>query len=482
MNYRAVFSILGRVLLVEAMLMVISAAVSLVYGEIATMVSFLITLFVTAIAGWLMTRLRGERKQIYAREGFVIVALSWVLMSIVGAFPFYLTGFIPSYIDALFETVSGFTTTGSTILTNVEGLTHGLLFWRSFTHFIGGMGVLVFVLAIIPLISTRSVHLMRAEVPGPTKGKLVPKIKSTAMILYGIYIIMTVLQIILLVAGGMPLFDSVCHAFGSAGTGGFSIKNTSIEHYQSAYLETVIGVFVILFGINFNLYYLLLLRDFKSVFKNEELRLYLSIILASIILITINISGMYGSVLQSLRYAFFQVASIITTTGYSSVNFDLWPSLSRFVLVLLMIVGACAGSTGGGMKVSRLILLYKSVRREIKRLLHPRSVNIIEMDDKVVDESIVEGTKVFFIAYISIMFLSILVISSDGHDLETTSTAVISCLGNIGPGLRAVGPVGNFSLFSPGSTLLLTLDMLLGRLEIFPVLMLFLPVTWRRKG
>lgn len=479
MNYKSVFNILGRILIVEAGLMAVSAAVSLIYRE--SILSFLFAILIAAAAGAVLCVLPGKREQIYAREGFVIVALSWVTMSAVGALPFFLSGHIPSFIDAFFETVSGFTTTGSTILTNVEVMPYGLLFWRSFTHWVGGMGVLVFVLAIIPMIGTRSVHLMRAEVPGPTKGKLVPKMKSTAMILYGIYVILTAAEVIFLVAGGMPLFDALVHSFGSAGTGGFSIKNKSIEYYGSAYIETVIGVFVILFGINFNIYFLLLIKEFKSIFKNEELRLYLCIIAVSVIIITFDIMKIFGTVGSSLRYAFFQVASIITTTGYSSINFDLWPSLSRYILVLLMFAGACAGSTGGGLKTSRLIILFKSIRREIRKLLHPRSVNIIEMDDKVVDESIVGGTTVYFVAYMLVLLLSVFFVSFDGYDLETTTTAVISCISNIGPGLNLVGPAGNFSIFTPGSKVLLSLVMLIGRLEIYPVLMLFLPATWRRK-
>nr|WP_122012137.1 TrkH family potassium uptake protein [Maliibacterium massiliense] len=480
MNYKAVLHILGRILLIEAVLLLLPVLVGLLYGE--SVIYFLCTICVLLAAAALCVLPRHEGGQIYAREGFVIVALSWVCMSLAGALPFYLSGYIPSFVDAFFETVSGFTTTGASILTDVEALPHGLLFWRSFTHWIGGMGVLVFVMAIMPMAKVRSVHIMRAEVPGPTKSKLVPRMKSTAMILYGIYILLTVMEIIFLLCGGMPLFDALVHAFGTAGTGGFGIKNLSIGYYDSAYIEVVVGAFMILFGINFNLYYLLLLGNIRSILKNEELRWYLGIILAAIIVITINVLQLFGDWGTSLRHAFFQVSSIVTTTGFSTTDFQLWPSLSRSILVVLMLIGACAGSTAGGIKVSRLVIAFKSARREIKHLLHPHAVDVVKVNGATVDENVVRATGVFICSYLGIILISTLITCVNGYDLETSTTAVISCISNIGPGLGLVGPMSNFSLFSPLVKLLLSLNMLLGRLELYPMLLLFAPSTWRKRA
>ena len=458
--------------------MLLPVAVSLIYGEDPS--ALLITIaVVTAISSLGLFLSRGD-KRIYPREGFVIVALSWVLMSAVGALPFVISGYIPSFVDAFFETVSGFTTTGATILTDVEALPFGLLFWRSFLHWVGGMGVLVFIMAILPMSNVRSVHIMRAEVPGPTKSKLVPKMKSTAVILYSIYVVLTVIEVILLVAGGMTFFDALVHSFGTAGTGGFGIKNNSIAFYDSAYIQYVISIFMLLFGINFNLYYFLLIGDIRSVLKSEELRWYLGIALASAAIIAINVLNMFSSFGESVRHAFFQVSSIMTTTGFSTTDFNQWPSLSKGILVLLMFIGASAGSTGGGMKVSRIIIGVKSVFGEIKRLLHPRAVQTIRLDGSPLDDTAVRASMIFCFAYLVLTSIISLIVCFDGYDMVTSFTAVVACISNIGPGLELVGPVGNFAMFSAPIKVVLSFAMLLGRLELFPILMLFLPSTWRR--
>ncbi|MEG2173891.1 MAG: TrkH family potassium uptake protein [Oscillospiraceae bacterium] len=480
MNIKMVLYILGYLLRVEAALMALPCAVALGYGE-ACAIDFMKTIVLSLLAGVLLSFKRPRNGVIYARDGFVVVALSWIAMSAVGALPFYWSGEIPSYIDALFETVSGFTTTGASILTAVEGMSQGLLFWRSFTHWIGGMGVLVFILSVLPLAGDRSMHLMRAEVPGPTVGKLVPRLQKTAKLLYGIYFIMTLIEIGLLLLGGMPLFDSIVHSFGTAGTGGFGIKNNSIAYYNSAYIDGIIGVFMILFGINFNLYYILLLGDVKQVLRNEELRCYLGIIAASVMAITVNIRPLYQSITASFRYAFFQVASIITTTGYATADFDQWPELSRAILVLLMFCGACAGSTGGGIKAARLVILYRAVKKSIGRMLHPRSVGIVKFEGKTIDSDTIDGVHVFFATLMAIACVTVLIISLDGFDFTTNFTAMAACLNNVGPGLGVVGPTGNFSAFSSLSKLTLTANMLLGRLEIFPILTLFAPSVWKSK-
>ena len=422
-----------------------------------------------------------KNKLIYAKEGFVIVALSWFVLSLFGALPFFLSGEIPNYIDGFFEVVSGFTTTGSSILTDVEGMSNGLLFWRSFTHWIGGMGVLVFVLSIVPLAEGRSMFIMRAEVPGPTVDKLVPKIKKTAKILYQIYVVMTIILIVLLLLGGMPLFDSLLHAFGTAGTGGFGIKATSVGFYNSAYLDIVITIFMILFGINFNLFYLIITGSIVTALKSEELKHYLIIIGLSTLAIAINILPNYKNIFQSLRYSAFQVASIITTTGYATTDFNQWPMFSKGVLFLLMFIGACAGSTGGGIKVSRLMIAIKSSLQHIKGMIHPRYVNTVRYEKKPVDNSVLKSIHVYLSLYLFIYLISILLVSVDNFDFETTISAVTTCLNNVGPGFSAVGPAGSFYGFSNFSKIILSLNMLIGRLEIFPILMLFTPSLWRIK-
>lgn len=459
--------------------MLLPLIVSIIYGE-ASWVAFAVTACILMLVGILLGLRRPENSVIHESEGFIIVGLAWIIMSAFGALPFVISRSIPSFIDAFFETVSGFTTTGSSILSDVESLDHGILFWRSFTHWVGGMGVLVFVMAVLPLSEGRTIHIMRAEVPGPVVGKIVAKIKHNAMILYGIYIALTIIMAILLALGEMPLFDSIVNAVATAGTGGFAIKNASIAAYNSAYLEGVITVFMLLFSINFNLYFLILSGHIIQALKSEELRWFLGIVAAAMCAITIFNLPEYGTVLHSFRYASFQVATVVSTTGFATANFDLWPSVVKCILVVLMFFGACAGSTGGGMKTARVIIMVKTVGREIKRMLHPRSVSVLKAEGKPVDQTVIHGTAVYFITYMGILAVSILLISIDGFDLVSTVTSVISCMNNIGPGLGMVGPMGNFEDFSVFSKIILSLDMLLGRLEIFPIFMLFSPAIWRR--
>ena len=480
MNGKMTTYILGRMLGVEALVLLIPALVSVIYGEHGWR-AFLITSAVLLCLYLIFGRKKPHDSTIYGKDGFIIIASAWILWSIFGAMPFWISGSIPSYIDAFFETVSGFTTTGSTILTDIASMPKGMNFWRCLTHWIGGMGVLVFVLVIVSLEDKNSMHLMRAEVPGPETDKLVPKARDTAKILYGMYLILTVTQVIFLLLGGMDLYDSIIHAFSTAGTGGFNNRNNSVAYYDSAYIDGVITVFMILFGINFNMYYLLMLKKVKDVFKNEETRAYLGIILGSAILITINILGVYKTPLKAFRYAIFQVASVITTTGYATADFNLWPEFSKCILLGLMIIGACAGSTGGGMKVSRILIGLKSVKREIKRLLHPKSVNIVKVNGKKIKEETLQGVYVYFIAYIAIFILSVLLISLNNFDFATSFSGVLTTINNIGPGISAVGPIENFSAFSDFSKIVFCFDMLIGRLEIFPFLILLSPNLWRKK-
>ena len=484
MNYGMIVYILGTILKAEAILMSLPALVAFLCGE-GDLVPMLAAILIASGAGLLFTFKKPKNTVIYAKEGFVVTALSWVVMSLVGALPFVFAGAIPSYIDAVFETVSGFTTTGASILTDVEGMSRGLLFWRSFTHWVGGMGVLVFLLAIVPLAGGRSVHIMRAESPGPVVAKLVPKVRDTAMILYGIYITMTVVLIALLLLGGMPLYDSAVHAFGTAGTGGFGIWGDSIAHYDSAYIDVVLSIGMVLFGVNFNIYYLLLMGKVKSILRSEELRWYLGIIAGATLLIAWNTLSRWGGILQSLRYAFFQVASVITTTGFATADFNLWPELSRMLLLVLMLVGACAGSTGGGMKVSRLIIMLKSAKREISRMLHPRSVYTLQFEGKPLEDQTIHNVFTYFFILVFLVIASVLLVSLDNMDFDSTFSAVLACINNIGPGLGVVGPMGGYASLSYRSKVVLILDMLLGRLEIFPMLMLFAPSVWigkRRRG
>lgn len=478
MNYRMITYLLGVLMLIEAVFMVLPLAVSLLYGEMSG-IWFLVAIAAAGIAGGACVCLRPRKRDMYAKEGFVVTALAWVVISLIGALPFTLSGQIPSYLDAVFETVSGFTTTGASILANVEELDHGMLFWRSFTHWLGGMGILVFMLAVMNMGNGQSNHLLRAESPGPSVSKMVPNMRKSAAILYGIYVAMTVLQIVLMLCGGMPLFDSVCTAFGTAGTGGFGVRADSIAGY-SPYLQTVIAVFMVLFGVNFNVYFFILMKKFSTALRNTEVRTYLAIVLISTVVIGINILPVMSGAYDAFHHAFFSVASIMTTTGFATVDFNLWPELSRLLLVLLMIIGACAGSTGGGVKVSRMVILFKSAAFEVRRLLHPGSIKVLTMDGKRISRETIQGIQGYMVVYFAITVISILFVSLDNFDTVTTITAVTATLNNIGPGLNMVGPTGNFAIFSPLSKLVLTADMLLGRLELFPLLILFMPSTWRK--
>ena len=474
MNKRMIAYILGILLLCEAGLLLLPTIVSLIYGE-SVVTSFLATIALLVATGLILVAMKPKNKTIYARHGLVIVALGWILMSLFGALPFYFSGEIPNYLNALFESVSGFTTTGSSILTDVEALSKSMLFWRSFTHWIGGMGVLVFIMAVLPLAGGGGdLHLMKAESPGPNVSKLVPKSSKTAQILYGIYLALTVLEILILLFSGMSLFESVTLTFGTAGTGGFGVLNSSIASY-SPFCQGVITVFMTLFGINFNFYFLLLCKKFKDAFKSEEVWTYLAIMLSAIVVIAINVKDMFASFGEALHHSAFQVSSVMTTTGYATTDFNQWPELSRMIMLAVMCVGACAGSTGGGLKVSRVILLLKSARREFRRISHPRSVKIITFDGNRVSDDTIRNTFAYFFIYVMIFAASVLVVALDNFDFTTTVTSVIATLNNIGPGLNMVGATGNFSEFGFLSKLVLIADMLLGRLEIFPLLFLFAP-------
>ena len=478
LNFRMIGYVLGRILLTEAALLVLPLLVAVLYGE--PVMPFVITIGALLLTGVLLGLRRPARTTLYAREGFVVVSLAWIFLSAFGALPFVISGDIPNYIDAFFETVSGFTTTGASILTAVEPLRYSSLFWRSFTHWVGGMGVLVFVMAILPMNDGHGMHIMRAEVPGPSVGKLVSRMSDTAKILYGIYFFMTVLLIVLLMAGGMPLFDSCIHAFGTAGTGGFSSRNLSVGAYNNAYFDVVLGIFMLLFGVNFNLYYFLLIRKFRDVFSSEELRAYLLIVTTAVVAITVNIVHMYDSVWTSLRHAFFQVSTIITTTGFATTDFNLWPSFSKSILVVLMFIGACAGSTGGGMKVARIIIFAKTSFHDMRRMLHPNAVSTVRFEGKTLPDKEVRSVHLYLTMYVFVFVVSLLLLSLEGFDLITTFTALTACINNIGPGLEMVGPMGNYAAFSGWSKLLLSFNMLVGRLEIFPMLLVFAPSVWLR--
>lgn len=479
MNYRIIAKILSRVMSLEVLLMIPPIVTALIYRESIT--CFLLTILVAGGLAALFSLFKPLRDDLYAREGFVSVSLSWILMSLVGALPFFFSGEIPNYIDAVFETVSGFTTTGSTILTNVEAMSRSLLFWRSLSQWIGGMGVLVFIMAVLPLSEEHSMHIMRAEVPGPQVGKLVPHVRNSSVITYLIYIGLTFMLIVLLCFGGMPVFDSFIHAMSAAATGGYSMKNLSIGFYNSAYIDIVTGIFTLLFGINFNIYFLILMKRFKAAVTNSELLCYLGIAAFATVTIALDIGGIYHTVGKSLRYAFFQVSSTMTTTGFATADFEQWPSYSKFMLIILMFIGASAGSTGGGIKVSRLIILVKSSILETLRLVSPRKVTAVTLDGQEIDTATLRSTLVFFMLYIFITFGSCLLISLDGFDLATNFSAVVTCISNVGPGLSLVGPVGNFSIYSGFSKIILSLCMLIGRLEIYPMLLLAMPAVWRRR-
>jgi trk system potassium uptake protein TrkH len=480
MNRKMVFYMFGRIGQIAALLLLLPALVAVVYGEYRQLLAFLITAAGAVAAGTAISLLcRTKNKVIYAKEGFAIVSLAWICMSVVGALPFVISREIPSYIDAIFETVSGFTTTGASILRDVEAMSRSMLFWRSFTHWIGGMGVLVFVMAIVSNMTDRSIHLMRAEMPGPVVGKLVPRGRDTAKILYLIYIVMTFAQILMLWAGDMNLYESALHTFGTAGTGGFGIKADSIAGY-SAYSQNVIATFMLLFGINFNLYFLLIIRRPKPVFKSTELWVYLGIVAVSVVIITLNIYPEQQSISDSLRLAYFQASSIITTTGFSTADFNLWPSLSKGVLFALLFIGGCAGSTAGGLKISRVVILFKQILREIKRMLHPRSVTSVKFEDKPLDDQTANSVATYFAFYALGIMATFLVVCFEPFDFETNFTAAVTTFNNVGPGLGGVGPCGGFADYSGFSKLVFSFAMLLGRLEIFPLIIALSPSTWRK--
>ena len=484
MNYKMMGKFVAQTLFVEMLFMLPALGISIFCRDHLAVQGFLITVgILLVLQAALFFLCKGAPRVFGATDGFVSVSISWIVMSLLGCLPFCLSGEIPSYVDALFEMVSGFTTTGASVVPNVEGLSKGILYWRSFSHWLGGMGVLVFLLAVAPGDGQGkgfTMHLLRAESPGPNVGKLVPKMRKTAAILYIIYIVMTVINVIFLLCGGMSLFESLCTAFGTAGTGGFGIKNDSLASY-SPYIQNVTTVFMFLFGINFGCFYLLLLRQFRGVFKDEELRAYVGIVIAAIAIIVLNIRGLYGTLEETIRHAAFQVSSIITTTGFATTDFDLWPSLSKTVLLVLMVIGACAGSTGGGIKVARVLLLFKSLRRNIRQVMHPNRVQVVRNNGAVVEEQVLENTHAYLAAYVVIFIVSVLLISIDGFSSTTNISAVLACFNNIGPGLEAVGPTCNFSGFSVFSKIVLSLDMLAGRLEIFPILALLSRSTWKNR-
>ena len=479
MNYKIIKHILSKVLVIEAFSMIFSLLCAFIYKETKLIPIWLISIFICFAASFLISRKSPENKSFYAKEGFVAVALSWIFLGIFGAIPFFISGYIPSFIDAVFETSSGFTTTGASILTNVEALPKSLLFWRSFTHWIGGMGVLVFLVAILPLSGGDNFFLIKAESPGPSVSKLVPRVKHTAKILYKIYIVLTFVQIVLLLLGGMEIFDAITLSMGTAGTGGFGIKNTSIADYNT-YSQIVITVFMFIFGVDFSLYHLLLMGKPGYLLKSDEFKAYFIIVFSSIILIALNCMQFFSSFWETLKHSAFQVVSIITTTGYATTNYDKWPEFSKTIILFLTFVGACAGSTGGGFKVSRLVILLKSIAKEIRVSVHPKSTVKLKMNGRLVEHETVRSVNVFMASYIIIFAVSLLLVSIDGKDFTTSFTSVLTTLGNVGPGLAAVGPAGNFSSYSAFSKIVLTLDMLIGRLEIFPILILFSSYTRRK--
>ena len=482
MNYRSISFILGWLLIIEGIFLTLPLITALVYRE-AQVYSFLLSILICLAVGIVLIFLRPKKLVFNVREGFATVALSWIIMSLFGCLPFIFGGDIPNFTDALFETVSGFTTTGASILSNVEAMSYSCIFWRSFTHWIGGMGALVFLLAVIPIVSRGEsqgghMNLMKAESPGPVVSKLVPKVKSTALILYIIYFVLTVIEFIILLICRMPVFDAITITFGTAGTGGFGIKNTSIADYSPA-IQWVVTIFMALFGVNFNAFFFLIMRKFKAFFTMAEVKCYFGIIATAIIIIMLNAYNTALTFEENLRHVAFQVSSLITTTGYSTTDFNLWPSASKVVLIMIMFVGACAGSTGGGIKVSRFIILFKSIKNQMLIFLHPGTVRKIKMDDKVVEHSVIRSVNVFFITYVVLFAASVFVVSFDNHNFETNFTAVLAATSNIGPGLADVGPVENFGFFSPLSKYVLMFDMLAGRLELYPIILLFYYRTWK---
>ena len=484
MNYKMMGRFIGKILVVEGVFMVPALLISLWKREYASAHAFWWSLvIILGVSGLLMLLCRGSKNKFYAKDGLACVGISWIVMSLLGCLPFCFSGAIPRFIDAFFEIVSGFTTTGASVVPAVEELPMGILYWRSFSHWLGGMGVLVFLLAVSSVGGSDNgftMHLLRAESPGPNVCKLVPKMKKTAGILYILYILLTVVNIIFLLAGGMSLFEAVCTAFGTAGTGGFGVKNDSIAGY-SPYIQNVCTVFMLLFGVNFSCYYLLLIRQFKNVFRDEELRLYLGVVAGSIVLITLNLKGYYETLGETVRHAAFQVASIVTTTGYATTDFDLWPGFSKAILLCLMVIGASAGSTGGGFKCGRALLVLKSLHRSVRQVVHPQKVQAVRVNGHPVGEKILQNTNAYLAAYVIIIGISYLLVSVDGFSITTNISAVMACFNNIGPGFETVGPACNFAAYSTFSKLVLIMDMLAGRLEIFPILILFSRTTWRHR-
>ena len=477
MNIAMIRNTLGQILRTLSLLLLIPLAVGLIYGE--NVLNFAITAALTFLVSLLFSRSKPQNDRLFAREGFIIVALAWILISALGALPFVISGSIPNYIDAFFETVSGFTTTGSSVISNVEQMPRGDLFWRSFTHWIGGMGVLVFAFAVLPLSGEHSMHIMRAEVPGPTVAKLLPRTRSTARILYVIYLVLTLVQTVLLLFGGMSLYDALLHAFATAGTGGFSTYSSSVGYFGSLYVEMVCSVFMLIFSVNFSLYFLILIGKPLRAVKNEEFKWFVGIVTAATLAIAAGLASDYGF-LTGLRHAFFNVCSIISTTGFTTVDFNLWPEFTKWILILLMFCGACAGSTGGGLKISRIIILLKCAVCQVRHNSHPRSINRVRLDGKALVDDDVRSVLVFFLLYIFLFLLCAFIVSFDGYDISTTFTSALSCISNVGPGLGLVGPSGNFALFSPLSKLALSFAMLLGRLEIYPLIVLLSARTWKR--
>lgn len=480
MNITAILNIIGHVMKYEIILLLIPFFVALFYGQ-GDANAFLYTVLLMIPIALILIKIKGKKNEIYAKEGFLTVGLAWIVISFFGALPFVFSGAIPSLVDAFFETSSGFTTTGASILTEIQSLPKGILFWRSFTHWVGGMGFLIFILALMPTFSGNTIHLLKAESPGPTPGKIVPKIKQTAKILYAIYFVLTLIETIFLKSAGLSWYDSIIHALGTAGTGGFSNMNASVAAFNNPAVEWIITIFMFLFGVNFVLYFQLIRGNVKAFFKSEELKWYLIAVFASIIIIAVNIIPFnHGDVTKSIRDSAFQVSSIVTTTGYATVNFNLWPTLSKVILIMLMFMGAMAGSTGGGIKTIRIVIIFKAIRREIDKILHPRRVKSVKIDGNVVEEETISGVFLFIFAYIIISLIAIFIVSFDNFDVTTTVTSVIATLSNIGPGLEMVGPAGNFSAFSDLSKLVLSFCMLAGRLEIYPMLILFSPSLWKK--
>ena len=481
MNKKMVFSTLGQLTLSEAALMLLPLIVALIYGEIQTVLAFAITIAIALVVGLtLYFTCKTENKVIFAKEGFVIVAFGWLIMSVIGSIPFVINGDIPSYVDAFFETVSGFTTTGASILLDVEVLSHGGLFWRSFTHWIGGMGVLVFVMAVLPSISDRSIHIMRAEMPGPIIGKLVPRARETARILYVIYLVITIAEAALLMLGGMNLFEALVHSFGSVGTGGFGVLNDSITSY-SPYIQWVITIFMFICGINFNLYYLLLIKKFKDAIRSGELWAYVGIAVTATVIVCFNIRHLYDTLGEAIRHSSFQVSSIFTSTGFSSANFNTWPTLSKTVLLLLMFIGGCAGSTAGGLKVARVVMLVKMIKQELRRVIHPRAVSAVKFEGKVLDRTTVASVSSYLAIFVTFFIVTLLIISFEPFDFEMNFSATLSCFNNNGPLFSATTASPSFASYTDFSKIILSFAMLFGRLEIYPILIALTPSTWTKR-